>query len=349
MTRGKIVALHCTSLIMGGLIALGQATPPSTTIPSGSMFIERLRSVAENTGTDCGTTTSTKPDDAVASCGQKAFDAKHPFFLAYVHEGKTVEYGYGLASDAAGNVFAINYQFFPPFPGIAPNRHTQVSGANHLRITECIKPITLAKTKRGLLACITPINQTESDRAAHQKPVKTTLCAILENPPAWNNKLVRIRGHYSGNFEYSMLGSDGCQEALWLEYGGGSGPPNLAAYVGGGARPGSEDTDGKLILPIPITLVRDSKFDQFEEQVEAMAKADDDSFKKNSKKFLSHCVTSTFTGRIDAVSPEVHEFRKSHPHEEHADSLGFGQMGLFEGQFILQSVDDDAVLGICGN
>ena len=80
-----------------------------------------------------------------------------------------------------------------------------------------------------------------------------------------------------------------------------------------------------------------------------MAKADDDSFKTNPQKFVDHCVTATLTGRIDAVSPEVHKFRKAHQNQEHSDFLGFGQMGLFEGQFILQSVDGDSVLGVCGH
>lgn len=244
----------------------------------------------------------------------------------------------------------VSYQSFRPFPAVAPNRHTKLADDNHTRIMECVKPVTLGETEQRILTCITPVNQEESSKLAHQKPVETTICAILENPPAWNNKLVRIRGHYSGNFEYSMFSGDGCNQSVWFGYGGGEGPPSLAAYVsGGGANPGSEDTEGSLILPIPVTLVRDSKFQQFEKQVKSMAKVDDESYKKNPEKFVDHCVTATFTGRIDAVTSQVHEFRKSHPHEEHSDFLGFGQMGLFEAEFVLQSVDDDATLGVCRN
>jgi hypothetical protein len=174
------------------------------------------------------------------------------------------------------------------------------------------------------------------------------VCAILENPAAFNNELVRIRGHFSGNFEYSTLSGDGCQEGLWLEYGEGGGPPTLAAHVGGGARPGSEDSQGKLILPVPVTLVRDSKLKRFEEQTMAMAKADADYEKQHPNQYVSHCVTATFVGRIDAVSSEIHEFRKRQKTHDQADSLGFGQMGLYEAQLIVRSVVDDALLGICG-
>jgi hypothetical protein len=154
--------------------------------------------------------------------------------------------------------------------------------------------------------------------------------------------LVRIRGHFSGNFEYSTLSGDGCKDALWFGYGGGGGPPSLAIYVGGGARPGSEDSQGKLILPVAVNSVRDSKFERFEKQTVAMAKADADYEKEHPNEFVSHCETATFIGRVDAVSSEVHEFRKKQKTQDHSDGLGFGQMGLFEAQLIVQSVVDDA-------
>jgi hypothetical protein len=143
------------------------------------------------------------------------------------------------------------------------------------------------------------------------------------------------------------LSGDGCQQALWFSYGEDGGPPTLAAYVGGGARPGSEDPEGRLILPAPITLVRDSKLKRFEEQTVAMARADADYEKKHPNQYVSHCVTATFIGRIDAVSSEIHEFRKKQKTHEPPDYLGFGQMGLYEAQLIVQSVVDNAELSVC--
>jgi hypothetical protein len=173
------------------------------------------------------------------------------FFLGYyTRYGEVLGFAYGLAGDASGNVFVVSYQA-RAFPAVAPTRHTQVMDDNHTRVTGCIKPVALDKTRQGLLACITPVNQQESDDIARQKPVDATVCAVLENPASFNNKLVRIRGHFSGNFEYSMLSGDGCKDALWFGYGGGGGPPSLAVYVGGGARPGSEDSEDKLVLPSP--------------------------------------------------------------------------------------------------
>lgn len=128
-----------------------------------------------------------------------------------------------------------------------------------------MKPVRLGNTQEGLLACITPVNERESELAARQKPIDTTACAILEHPSAFNNKMVRIRGYASGNFEYSELGADGCPGSFWFAYGNGEGPPNLVANVNGGARPGSDDAEGRLILPVPVKLVQDSNFQRFAE------------------------------------------------------------------------------------
>ncbi|MGC2612330.1 MAG: hypothetical protein WA320_19810 [Candidatus Sulfotelmatobacter sp.] len=329
-------------------VAFAQLPQPKSLTPDASdpVFVERLKTIGGEHATDCGTTSSAEPEDSVAACGLKAFRDHKQFFLGYYAHYGVMGFAYGLAGDASGNVFVITYQV-RAFPTVAPTRRTQIMDDNHTRVTECIKPVTLDKTKQGLLACITPVNQQESDEIAHQKPVDTTVCAVLENPASFNNKLVRIRGHFSGNFEYSMLSGDGCKDALWFGYGGGGGPPSLAIYIGGGARPGSEDSEGRLVLPVPVNLIRDSRLERFEKQTAAMAKADADYEKEHPNEFVSHCVTATFIGRIDAVSSEVHEFRRKQKTQDHSDGLGFGQMGLFEAQLIVQSVVDDAALGVC--
>jgi hypothetical protein len=327
--------------------SLAQPSPSVAADQSTVVFMNRLRTIAGPGAVDCGATLSRKANVVVALCGQRAFEEHKPFFAAYNDGDKVLGYGYGLAANTEGDVFAVNYQFLPAFPNVVPGHHVKLADDNHTRVFECVKPVRLDRTSGGVLACITPINHEESEKVAHQSPAKINICDILKDPPAWNNKLVQIQGHFSGNFEYSMLSGDGCKDAMWFGYGDGDGPPSLAAHVGGGSTPGSEDGDGKLILPVPIKVVRDANFERFERQVEAMAKADNNSYRKNSTHFVSHCVRSTFTGRIDAVSPEIHEFRTSHPPEPQSDFLGFGQMGLFEAQFVLQSVDDEAALKVC--
>jgi hypothetical protein len=353
--KALLLALTLASfpLPLAALDAPAQLAPKSPAADaSDRVFRERLKAIAGGNAADCGNTPSNGPQDTVATCGLNAFQDHKPFFLGYyTRYGTVLGFAYGLAADSEGSVFSVTYQNMRAFPAVAPNRHTRLEDDNHTRIAECIKPVTLAKDTKGVLGCITPVNRPESEKIAHQariNQINTTVCAVAEDPAAFNNKLVRVRAHYSGNFEYSMLSGDGCKDALWFGYGGeGGAPPSLAMYVSGGARPGSEDVDGKLILPVPVKLIRDWKFDRFEKQVEAMANADAAYEKKHPGNFISYCVTATFVGRVDSVSPEVHEFRKNHPPQEHSDGLGFGQMGLFEAQLILQSVDDDATLGVC--
>jgi hypothetical protein len=345
--KNLLLVLTLASFALAAQLSSG----PSAADASDRVFRERLKAIAGGNAADCGNAPSNGPQDTVATCGLNAFQDHKPFFLGYyTRYGTALGFAYGLAADSEGSVFSVTYRSIRAFPAVAPDRHTRLTDDNHIRITECIKPVKLAKDEHGVLGCIIPVNQQESEKIAHQSSINTTVCAIAENPAAFNNKLVRVRGHYSGNFEYSMLSGDGCKDSLWFGYGGeGGGPPSLTIYVSGGARPGSEDADGKLILPVPVKLIQNSNFHQFEKQVRAMAKADAAYEKKHPGNFISHCVTATFVGRVDSVAPEVHVFRKNHASQEHNDGLGFGQMGLFEAQLILQSVDDDATLEVCSH
>src|SRR5262249_19482668 len=157
------------------------------------------------------------------------------------------------------------------------------------------------------------------------KPVETTVCAIIEHPAAFNNKMVRIHGYASGNFEYSNLGADGCSDELWFVYGNGEGPPGLMVSINGSARPGAEDAEGKLILPIPVKLVQDGNFRRFQELMKARAEADERSLKEDATALTLHCVSATFVGRVDGVSGGVHAFHLKRKETDRADYLGFGQ------------------------
>jgi hypothetical protein len=55
-------------------------------------------------------------------------------------------------------------------------------------------------------------------------------------------------------------------------------------------------------------------------------------------------VSAAFVGRIDGVSPDIHAFHQKRTEIDRADFLGFGQMGLFDAEFVLQSVEGHAVL-----
>jgi hypothetical protein len=300
------------------------------------VFNARLRLLSSEHGgqaTDCATAFA--QFGSVDDCARKQFESGKPFFLGY-HGPQNARFvfAYGLAADAAHNVFAIVYQE-RGFPPVALSRHMRLMDDNHTRVTECTKPVRLEAPEQGWLTCVTPINEQASKDAAAAQPVDTTICAVLENPAAFNNRMVRIRAYYWGNMENSTLQDERCQGALWFGFPGGGVPPPVAAYVSTGVVEGSEDAAGRRILPIAVSLVRDSKFDRFEKLVqlnpEPMVPLDGEP--------VQH-VFATFIGRIDSVSPEVHQFLKQQPSGHW--TLGFGHLGGYEAELILQSVADEA-------
>jgi hypothetical protein len=284
-----------------------------------------------------------KPADKASLCARAAFGDRKPFQLLYSGPTGFFHSAYGLAGDAAGNVYAVEYDSRGLlYLGLGKRSH--VFHGNRIRVTTCIKPIRLGKTPEGILACITPVNEQESQAATRLKPIDTTVCSILEHPATFNNRMVRIHGYASGNFEYSELGADGCSDSLWFAYGNDEGPPGLVAYVNGGARSGAEDAEGRLIRPVPVKLVDNSSFHRFQKLMRDRAEADERSWRENANSFTLHRVAATFIGRIDGVSDDVRAFHLKRKETDRADYLGFGQMGLFDAQFVLQSVENDAVL-----
>ena len=105
---------------------------------------------------------------------------------------------------------------------------------------------------------------------------------------------------------------------------------------------GSEDAEGRRILPVPVTLVRDAKFERFQKAVMSVS-GNEDMVPLETDAPEPRFVIATFVGRIDAVSNEVHDYVRSQPFDKRV-GLGFGQMGSFEAQITLQSVEDEPVL-----
>lgn len=227
---------------------------------------------------------------------------------------------------------------------IAFPKKSQFFGDGHVAVTPCPKPVVLVKTQIGELVCALPPVKEDSSLTVQQEPVETTVCEIAENPSAFNNKLVRVRGHVWVNFEYSAIEGDGCSNELWFAYGGGSWPPGLAAYVVGGAQPGAEDARGEYVPPIRIKLVRDSNFTKFQRMIATTVRADSRAAKSSPDEYVYHRVTATFVGRIDVVSSEIHAFHVKRSPMHKADYLGFGQMGLYDAQLVVKSVESGATL-----
>ncbi len=309
-------------------------------------FAIRLKVLATKHGgafVDCGKTSFNAVKKSVAECAKAALQNRKPFAAEYITDwGGGLSAGYAVLGDADGNVASATYDS-RGFPDVRPTTRTELFDGDRVRLTTCIPPVQLGETDNGVIICIAPVNEKASADAAQQKIVDTTVCAIAQNPTDFNNRLVRIHGSASGNFEYSMLSGDGCPSEIWFTYADDA-PPGLVAHVPGAALPGGEDADGRRILPVPIKLVEDADFRRFQRLMRERAKQDEISTKRSESDYVSHEVAATFVGRIDAVSQEVHQFHLKRSVGDRADYLGFGQMGLFDVQFVMRSVGNDAKL-----
>jgi hypothetical protein len=349
LVERKVARMKYSTLLLAvvGIVSASFAIAKARSEPDEQLIRKSLTSLSASSGgkpVDCGSTGMNRLDGKVSLCAKAAFEDRKPFYVLY--SGTTsgfFRFAYGLAGDAAGNIYEVEYDS-RGLLRFGLGKKSQVYDDNRIRVTNCLKPVLLGSTQERLLACITPVNEQESQLVARRTPIETTVCAILEHPSAFNNKMVRIHGYASGNFETSELGADGCSGSLWFVYGNGEGPPDLAAFVSGGARSGSGDAEGKLMLPVPVKLVQDSNFQRFQKLMRARAKLDEDNLKEDVGTLTFYRVAATFTGRIDAVSEDVHAFHLKRTDTDRADFLGFGQMGLFDAQLVVQSVGNDAAL-----
>ena len=99
--------------------------------------------------------------------------------------------------------------------------------------------------------------------ALAQDATAVSLCQLLEDPSAYNHKLIKISGRISRGFEDFTLSDERCdtQQMVWLELGGTVGAEvvyccNVSA---GPDRPSPLVVEG-----IETTIVRDAQFDTFQ-------------------------------------------------------------------------------------
>lgn len=155
---------------------------------------------------------------------------------------------------------------------------------------------------------------------------------------------MKVRGYVDGNFEYSFLPDEHCPEALgWFAFADGSGPPQLEITVRVKGTPGGRDSKGRRTPPIPVHLIRDSSYEALMRYwtISAKGKACADG---PPPEFPPDCttyrVTATFTGRLDGVSKQIHEKHVRRSDHDPIDGLGFGHMGMFDAEIVVQSVEN---------
>jgi hypothetical protein len=174
--------------------------------------------------------------------------------------------------------------------------------------------------------------------------IEATVCRILDDPSGYNNKLVSVRGFVRANFEYSVLVDEQCpDDGIWFAFADGSGQPELAITVRGKGTPGGRDSKGRATPPLPVRLIKDSNFEELEHYWTLSAKGEA-CVDRPPSAFPPECttyrVTATFTGRVDGVSKKVHAAHLKKSSRGAVGGEGFGHMGIFDAQIVVQSVEN---------
>ncbi len=101
-----------------------------------------------------------------------------------------------------------------------------------------------------------------------EEPVKVTACQLKADPSAYNHKLVEVEGFISHDFEdFSLfdLKCDRWDQMVWLEYGGQS--KSDTTYCCGPTN-GKSRPKELTVENIPIPLVEDEQFKQFDREIQ---------------------------------------------------------------------------------
>lgn len=184
----------------------------------------------------------------------------------------------------------------------------------------------------------------KATRIPPHKPLEATICEILDDPFAYNNRLVKVRGYVSASSEYSLLVDERCDtNPIWFAFADGSAAPQLVATVSGNGTAAGRDSKGRTIPPMPVHLTRDPNYSELMHYLAISAKgeacADGPPSPLPPPDCTTYRVTATFTGRVDGVSKQIHKAHRKRSSGDQIDGKGFGHMGMFDAQIVIQSVE----------
>jgi hypothetical protein len=152
--------------------------------------------------------------------------------------------------------------------------------------------------------------------SAQTAPINATVCEVIQNPAAFDNKAVRLRATLAGNFEISSIRDPAREDcgSMWFVYAGSGPTASVSLNV---LTPESQ-------RPV-VHLQRDKAFRHFEQMVAAKMYA------RNRKTICMDChryeVTATMTGLVEYAGP----------------NKGFGHLNGFSVQFVLRSIEATSV------
>jgi hypothetical protein len=100
-----------------------------------------------------------------------------------------------------------------------------------------------------------------------EEPEKVGVCQLQADPSAYNHKLIEVAAFVSHGFEDFTLFDPACHDwpLVWLEYGGKSKSDTMYCC---GPTAGKSRSQGLVVEDIPIPLVEDDQFRQFDKQIQ---------------------------------------------------------------------------------
>jgi hypothetical protein len=118
----------------------------------------RLSVLAGDGAINCGHVGRNKSARAASDCAIEAFAHMKGFAVYYDLWAIDSARSTGLASDAQGNVYAIDYDS-RPWSSAGLSKEVQLTDGNHIITVPCPKPVRLIKYQDGTLGCIPPIQK----------------------------------------------------------------------------------------------------------------------------------------------------------------------------------------------
>jgi hypothetical protein len=166
--------------------------------------------------------------------------------------------------------------------------------------TKLVRPAVVA-------LCLFPWASAGAQRTV--RPAKTTVCKILENPKAYDGRMVEFTGTVTRNYEFSVIKYGGCG-GIHIAY------------------PGEPELRSRSAL---FKLVKDAEFDKFEE---LLSETDSSGVKQGEVMItpaFSYTVTAVFVGRLDAPRS---------PDRGKTWGPGFGHLNQFPARIVVYRVKE---------
>lgn len=182
----------------------------------------------------------------------------------------------------------------------------------------------------------------KSSNLRQSRVVEATICEVVRRPWEYDNRIVKVRAAVQVSFEYSTLSDRKCDDSIWFTMADGSGLPGLVATVS------PRETRPRPARRISVRLARGARFEQLQRYLEQNDKGDACTQRPPPLSGPPDCTTyrieATFTGRIDGISRQLRAARRRRQSPGASDGRGYGHMGLFDAQLVIEEVEEVVAL-----